>query len=129
VVGLIAIIQLLASLFWLFSLPFMFNYGGAAANPNLFPALVLFLCSGVLSAFCLAGRTITARIISLLWHSAIMGRILTSEFRWANPFEPALGYWAAFVSFAAFYLSAYLAARLFVWFRREKWGRFASSME
>jgi len=135
IIGLVALTQLLASFLGLLSLPFIFNYGGAAANPNLFPGLIMFLCAGILSAFYLATKATPARVISLVWHSVIVSSIasnnliLTSKGTWRTPFERGVGLWAAFVSFAAFYLSAYLAARIFSWFLREKWPLLTSSAE
>ena len=135
IIGLITLTQLLASLFWLLSLPFLFNYGGAAANPNLFPGLIIFLCAGILSAFYLATKATLARVISLVWHSLIVSSIaannliLTSKGTWQNPFERGVGLWAGLICFAAFYLSAYLAARLVIWFHRKKWVLLTNSSE
>lgn len=123
IILLIALTQFLASLWWLLMLPFMFNYGGAAAHPNVFAALIAYLLAGIFSACFLVVRKIAARVMSLFWHATIAASVvMTDGINWENPGDKLVGYWTVWVCFAVFYLSAFLAAKLFIWFRRERWG-------
>lgn len=72
-IRMIAFTQMLMSLAGFAMIPFLFMYGGAAANPELFAGILFYLFCGFVFAFILYSRGLLARILCLSWHGAFLG--------------------------------------------------------
>lgn len=82
---LIASAQGLLSLSWLVMTPFMFNYGGAAANPTGFALWNLFWLSGLVIAICLFSVRLWARLLALAWNAAVLWWVVAWLFSQRGP--------------------------------------------
>jgi hypothetical protein len=70
IIRIVAIVQLLFTLYRFVATPFVFNYGGAAANPVGFQLWIIFWLGGIVSASCLLTAHLWARVFALLWNVA-----------------------------------------------------------
>lgn len=72
IIAAIAIVQAMASIAGLISIPWVFLYGGAGAHPNYFLAYVLFMAYGIMSALRLSSRQFSGRVLALIWHAPVV---------------------------------------------------------
>jgi len=104
----IATLQLLISLAGIPLFVFALNYGGASANPGLLPLIFLYLFYGVITALFLYSTFTPARMLALLWHALLVGRVLVSWVPGDKPVDASAGLSIIFSisTFAFFYLAA-----------------------
>ena len=70
------------SLAGLLIVPFLFNYGGGAAHPEVFWGILFYLFCGFVTAIYLYFRSLAARILALVWHSVFVGCVF---WLWTKP--------------------------------------------
>lgn len=86
----IAVLQMLFTLWWLVMTPFVFNYGGAAANPTGFQLWLLFWFTGLICGACLLSAQLWARVLALCWNTSALWQLLDRIHDSAHPANGSL---------------------------------------
>jgi len=115
IVRVLATLQLLASVMYFLFFVFALNYGGAAANPGVLPAMFVYSFYGLVSAIFLYSTANFARILALIWHAIFLGVVIVGWFFATKPVQVSSGFTLVFIfsvfSFLYLAITSFAASR------------------